>query len=478
MDFVSCAQSATPVRFTSLDGGLSLRGMALIEKNGFLLFVSPEIRENNEPGSEILQLTDFSIIDQSLSTLVSLGLRDEMLAEIDELTAVQAQRIDEIHRLYDALSSNTARLLETERSRHRSDASYRQLFEGAWNGMIVTDSGGAVLSVNPSFCRMIDRSELDLIGRPTSDFTSGLDDDQAEVSKPYFGTASVVDGTAVLQRPDGAPVFVEYSTTPTPDGALMSIIRDVTGRKRSEAMLRETQAQLARFARGSALGEVAATITHELGQPLAAVAANSDAALRWLARSPPDLIEVEAALHRVIRDSRRATEISSRTRSFMTDRAPKFAPVDTNAMISETISMVSSELRFGATAVRQMLAPGLPPARAERIQLQQVIINLVVNSIEAMQSVPYGSRIITVSSSLNPENDICICIRDTGQGLEMANLEKMFDTYYTTKTTGLGLGLAICRSIVEAHGGRIWAENVPDTGATFWFTAPVWTEDS
>ena len=104
MDFVSCAQSATPVRFTSLDGGLSLRGMALIEKNGFLLFVSPEIRENNEPGSEILQLTDFSIIDQSLSTLVSLGLRDEMLAEIDELTAVQAQRIDEIHRLYDALS--------------------------------------------------------------------------------------------------------------------------------------------------------------------------------------------------------------------------------------------------------------------------------------------------------------------------------------------------------------------------------------
>ena len=252
---------------------------------------------------------------------------------------------------------------------------------------------------------------------------------------------------------------------------LGSQIGQFTERKHAEETLRQTQAELAHVARVATLGEMAASIAHEINQPLAAIVNNASASLRWLAAN-----NVEEARHsaEVIRgDAHRAAEIIQRIRSFAKKAPPQKDWIDINQTITEVIDLAHSEAQKNRVSIQTQLASDLPVAFADRIQLQQVILNLVVNAVEAMSEISVGPRELVIRTDADASGGVVVAVRDSGPGLGRENLDRLFTPFYTTKPQGMGMGLAICRSIVEAHGGRLWATANDDRGATFQFTFPT-----
>jgi len=255
--------------------------------------------------------------------------------------------------------------------------------------------------------------------------------------------------------------------------AALVIARDLTEHMLASEALREAQMQLAHVNRVTTMGQLAASIAHEVNQPLAAAVTNAHAALRWLGAQPPDLEEGRQALGYIIKDGHRASEVIDRIRALIKKAPARNDPLDINEIVLEVIALARSEVLSNGVSLQTQLANGLPLVRGDRIQLQQVILNLVVNAIEATSSTSEGARELLISTAKDASNAVLVAVRDSGPGLDPESLGRLFDAFYTTKAGGLGMGLAICRSIIEAHGGRIWATaNVP-RGAVFQFTLPV-----
>ena len=250
---------------------------------------------------------------------------------------------------------------------------------------------------------------------------------------------------------------------------------DVTERKRAEEALHQAQAELAHVTRVLTMGELTASIAHEVNQPLAAVTTNGNAGLRWLAGDPPNLAEARECLKRIIRDGKRAGEVIARIRALVKKSAPAPARLDLNDMIQEVLAMINPEARRHQVAVRTELAPALPPVRGDRVQVQQVLLNLVMNSLEAMKAVTERLRELVIKAQPHDAGTVLVVVQDCGIGLDPQSMERLFEAFYTTKPEGLGMGLSISRSIIEAHGGRLWPAANGDYGATFSFTLP--TED-
>ncbi len=243
---------------------------------------------------------------------------------------------------------------------------------------------------------------------------------------------------------------------------------DIEDRRRLEAL----QAELALTNRVMLLGEMTASIAHEVNQPIAAIVANAGAAMRWLAAQPPDMEEARQALKRIVRDGDRAGEVISRIRALVRKAPPRRDPLDIKEAVLEVIAMTQSELQRKSVKLQTRLSSGLPFVRGNRVQLQQVILNLIVNAIEAMSEAGEGSRELTVSSE-GDANEVLVEVRDTGPGLDPASLDLLFRSFYTTKPDGMGMGLAISRSIAEAHGGRLSAAPNKPRGAVFRLTLPL-----
>ena len=241
----------------------------------------------------------------------------------------------------------------------------------------------------------------------------------------------------------------------------------------AEKELREAQAELAHITRVTTLGEMTASIAHEVNQPLAAVKANAEACLHWLDRETPDLDAARRSVEWVIDDSNRANEVIRRVRSLAkkTDLGENLE-VDLNEVGREVIALVRGELISHQVSVQTEFAPALPMILGDRVQLQQVIINLVMNGIEAMLSVTDRPRELVIRSG-HDETQVLVGVTDSGLGISAENADRLFNPFFTTKATGMGMGLSICRSIMEAHGGRLWATANPPHGATFHFTLPV-----
>jgi PAS domain S-box-containing protein len=243
---------------------------------------------------------------------------------------------------------------------------------------------------------------------------------------------------------------------------------DVTDRRRAE----EERQALAHANRIATMGQLTASIAHEVNQPIAAVVTNAQAALRWLNMQPPDPGEVRQALDRIVRNGRRAGDVIGRIRALVANAAPRKDRLDINETIREVIALTRSELHRNGTLLQTELADGLPLVPGDRIQLQQVMLNLILNAVEAMSGSDEGSRELLISTEADGANGVRIAVRDWGPGLKPESLDRLFDAFYTTKQDGMGMGLSICRSIIEAHGGRLWATtNVPQ-GALFQFTLP------
>ena len=230
----------------------------------------------------------------------------------------------------------------------------------------------------------------------------------------------------------------------------------------SERRYREAQMELAHANRVATVGQLTASIAHEINQPIGATVTNAQAALRWLRAEPPDLEALARALDRIVRDANRAGGIVHRIRALIQKAPPRMEGLIINDAILEIIALTRSEVTKQGIMLRTQLSEGLPNIRGDRVQLQQVVLNLIVNAIEAMSQTSDGTRNLFISSAPDGSDGVQVTVRDSGPGFDPGILEHVFDPFYTTKSTGLGMGLSICRSIIAAHGGRLWAEpNLP-----------------
>jgi PAS domain S-box-containing protein len=250
-------------------------------------------------------------------------------------------------------------------------------------------------------------------------------------------------------------------------------VMDITETKRAQEQLQQAQANLAHVARVTMLGQLTASIGHEVNQPLAAIVTNGEAAIRYLRRDPPELDEVRDALTSMIAEGKRASEIVKRIRSLIQKTTPQTAPLDINSVLAEGAALVQREIANQRVVLRLDLAPELPEVLGDRVQLQQVIINLMVNAIHAMAGVNGRARELLVRSSLTGAGLVVVAVRDSGEGLDPAKADQIFDAFYSTKADGMGMGLSICRTIMDAHNGRLWASANDGPGATFQFSLPV-----
>lgn len=243
-------------------------------------------------------------------------------------------------------------------------------------------------------------------------------------------------------------------------------------RKRAEEQVRVTQAELTHVSRVTTMGELAASIAHEVNQPLGAIVGNADICLRWLSEPEPKLAELREALEDIANDGRRASQVISRIRSLVKKHVPEKVPLNLSDVAREVIDLVSHEAQRKQVAITSDLAASLPPITGDRVQLQQVLLNLVMNGIEAMNETELTRRVVTIKTDLS-ESGVLTAVYDCGVGINPTKVDQLFKAFHTTKSGGMGMGLAISKSIIEAHGGRLWAESNRQGGATFKFTLPV-----
>ncbi|WP_439367302.1 PAS domain S-box protein [Bradyrhizobium sp. DASA03005] len=285
---------------------------------------------------------------------------------------------------------------------------------------------------------------------------------------------------------DGRPIYVRTSGKPffDADGAFLGyrgVCSDVTAAIRAnqaEDALRKAQAELAHVTRVTTLGELTASIAHEINQPLAAVIANADACLAWLQRSPPDIKAARRSVEWIIEDGRRAGDVIRHVRALAKGSDIEMVPLDANAVVREAVALVQREMASHAVSVRMELSSALPRIFGDRIQLQQVLINLIMNGIEAMGDVHDRPRELAIRSEASGDGAMQMSVSDRGVGISEQAMDRLFTPFFTTKSSGMGMGLSICRSIIEAHGGRLYAVPNQERGATFQITLPLHREEA
>jgi PAS domain S-box-containing protein len=358
-----------------------------------------------------------------------------------------------------------------------SEERWRCMFEIAPVGIVTIDfERRRYVTANASFQRMTGYTEAELRNLTTLELTH--EDDRAAMQERIdSGTVGRLQRKR-YRRKDGEVVWADATSfvvpatdsTPAFRGA---VVVDISDRKRAEEALQQAEADLARLNRVMLLGEMTASIAHEVNQPIAATVTNAHAGLRWLGAQPPDLEEARQALGRIVRDGSRAGEVIDRIRALVKKVPPRRDRSDINEAIREVIALTQTEVQQNRVRLQTRLADGLPLVTADRVQLQQVIINLLVNAVEAMSGVGGRSRELTIVSGEDDSSEVFVEVQDTGPGIDPAELDRLSQSFYTTKPDGIGMGLAISRSIVEAHGGRLSATPNQPRGAAFRFTLPV-----
>jgi PAS domain S-box-containing protein len=372
-----------------------------------------------------------------------------------------------------AISLENARLYNDLQER---EARIRRLVDSNIVGIVIWDFQGRIIETNQAFLDIVGYAREDLASLRWTELTPAEwrdVDDQAFAELKATGTVQPREKEYFRKDGSRVPVLVARAIFEWNRDEGVAFVLDLTERKHVEGALRDAQANLAHVVRVTTLGELAASIAHEVNQPLAAVVANAEAGLRWLRRGTPDVDAACRSVEWIIDDGNRASEVIRRVRALANKTSIEKVPLDVNDVVRETIALVRRELISHRVTLRTELTPALPIILGDRVQLQQVIINLVMNGAEAMQSVTDRPRELVIRSGQDETQQVLVSVTDCGVGISAENADRLFNAFFTTKSGGMGMGLSICRSIMEAHGGRLWATaNVPH-GAMFQFTLPV-----
>ncbi len=364
------------------------------------------------------------------------------------------------------------------------EAKIRRLLDANIIGIFMWNLEGKVVEANEAFLRMIEHGREDLVsGRVRwTDLTPAEFRDRdahALIDLKEVGTAQPYEKEFFRKHGGRVPVLVGGALFEGGGDEGVAFVLDLSERKRAEDALRSTQAELARVARLTTVAALSASIAHEVTQPLAAIITNGDACLRLLAPDKPNLDETRRALASMIRDGKRAIDVVVRVRALLKKSDVKKTPLDLGQLIREVLVLVQPEVATHRIVLRTSLSDDLPPVLGDRIHLQQVVLNLMTNGIEAMRDVADRNRELTVSAhrhEVGAGTGVLVVVKDTGVGFESANVDRLFEALYTTKPDGLGMGLSISRSIIEAYEGRLWGTPDAGHGATFQFVLPAWDD--
>jgi PAS domain S-box-containing protein len=352
----------------------------------------------------------------------------------------------------------------------------RRLVDANIVGIFVADIEGRVFEANDAFLRILGYDRNDLAsGRVRRNELTPPEwrerDKRALAELRSAGSLQPFEKEYFRKDGSRVPVLVGAALFEEGGEEGVAFVLDLTERKRAEQALRELESEFAHMNRLSMMGELTASLSHEITQPVASARNNARAAQNFLHKKTPDLREVEEALGCVVADADRAGNIIDRIRDHVRKVPPRKAPFDLNEAIHGVIVLARNTIIKNGVSVQTRLAGGLLPVQGDRVQLQQVILNLVLNAVEAMGSIEVGARELSISTGQDRTGAL-VAVRDSGPGIDLEHLERVFEAFYTTKSGGMGMGLSICRSIIEAHGGRLWAEASEPRGAVFQFTLP------
>jgi PAS domain S-box-containing protein len=439
------------------------------------------------------------------NNLVSGVFTPKRLAMLELLASQAAISLDHARLYADLIQENNGRR-KAEEALRASEERWSMLAENSSAGIALIDADGHFLAANQALQTMLGYTEDELRQRSVSDITYQPDQaaTEARIQEAQEGRQRVHRLEKRYLHKDGRMLWVEVNSVFVPASgnncAFFSVVViDITKRKRAEEQLREkevslreAQNELAHVSRVNMMGELAASIAHEVNQLLAGLLTNAKASLRWLVGELPNLAEAREAVQRIVRDGNRASDVITRMRTLIKKAPAARERVAINGMIQEVLALTQPELRRNRVLLQTQFAVDLPTIIGDKVQLQQVILNLVMNAIEAMNGIAEEARELHVSSqkitetcfepgketsepidvSEGGQGFVLIAVRDSGPGLDAAQLQHVFETFYTTKSLGMGMGLAISRSIIEAHHGRLWVSSNTPRGAVFQFTLP------
>jgi PAS domain S-box-containing protein len=384
----------------------------------------------------------------------------------------------------DVLQADLKSIATMQREIEQREAKIRRLFDANIIGIIIWNLEGQILDANSEFLRIVGYDQHDLLSGRVSwaDMTppEWRDRDTLAISElKSKGAVQAFEKEYIRKDGSRIPVLIGIASLDGAEGQGVAFVLDLTERKRAETEARESerrfrnmQTELAHANRLATLGQLTASITHEVKQPITAVLLNTQTAQRFLTRQQPDIEKAKKAIDRAVLNGMRITEVVDRTHALVRKEPTRKDSLEINEAISEVIGLTRGEVAKNGVQVRTQLAEGLPVIQGSRVQVQQVVLNLIINAVEAMGQMSNDRRELQISTEAEADR-VIVAVRDTGPGLAEDAIERAFEAFYTTKSTGLGMGLSICRSIVEDHGGRLWATaNVPK-GAAFQFTVPI-----
>jgi PAS domain S-box-containing protein len=421
---------------------------------------------------------------RSLQSTPLISRGGEMLGALSTYFLFPHQPKDRDLRLLDLYARQATELIERQRADEqlrRSEERFRRYFDLGLIGGALTSPDKRWLEVNDELCRILGYERDELLRTTWAEITHP-DDTAADLVQFERVIVGEIDGYSLDKRwirKGGAIVYsiMAARAVRRSDGTIdyiVKLVQNITARKLAEESLQLLQAELAHVERVSTMGEMASSIAHEVNQPLTAIIANANACARWLARKPKNLLEANAAVTRIVRDATRASEIIARIRAFVQRREMQRSPLDLVELTRETVSMAEAELRAQDIAFNiVVLAPQLPPVIGDRVHIQQVLLNLLKNGVEAMQLVSNRKRVLEIRVDAYSPESLRVAVSDSGIGLDPRQREQVFDAFHTTKPGGMGMGLAISRSIVEAHAGQLWLTDNDGPGMTFQFTLPT-----
>jgi PAS domain S-box-containing protein len=363
-----------------------------------------------------------------------------------------------------------------EETLRESETRFRTFVDHATDAFFLIGDQGKVLDVNRQACESLGYTREELIGMTSYDFDPYADDAVLQWIGGQLDAGAVCTFETHHRQKDGTVFPVEVRIRPFWQGSRrfsLALARDITDRRRAEEereRLRQLEADLAHINRVSMMGELAASIAHEVNQPLSGIVSNGSACLRWLAGGATNVEEVREAVRDIVRDGKRAGEVIARIRALTKRTSPPSEKLDVNETVREVLAIVGDEAKRKSVDIRTQFADGLSPVSGDRVQLQQVVLNLVMNGMEAMSSVGERARQLVITTRNIDSDQVQVTVQDSGTGLDPNTIGRIFEPFYTTKSGGMGMGLSISRSIVQNHGGRLWATANDGPGTSFHFT--------